>query len=510
MDISFNHEPMIVKQDQDEIQDFLRDASNMPGGHADRVYFPATEDDVIAALAECRRLGLRVTVSGAGTGLAGGRIPFGGGVIATSRMNRIISIDPDALRAIVEPGVILGEFQAEVERLGVFYPPDPTERTCFIGGTIATNSSGARTFKYGPTRNFIEALDIVMADGDRLRIRRGEHRADGNLLRLVTESGRAIDLTLPAYTMPRTKHAAGYFIHPGMDAIDLFIGAEGTLGIVTRIEVRLLRLPEKLFSGIIFFPDERSTLDFVEEARDRSREQGADRGDAVEIEARAMEYIDANSLELIRDSFPTIPEDAAGGAIWIEQETTDETDEALLGLWYGLMLKHGALVDASWFAIGEEDQRRMRHFRHAVPEAVYEQITGQAQTKLGTDMAVPDPHFRELLAFYRDQFQMHDLRNVIYGHIGNSHLHANLFASGDEEFRTAKEVYNRLVDKALSLGGTISAEHGVGKLKTSYLVKMYGQEAIEGMRRLKLGLDPDGILGVGTMFDIIPGPGGAQ
>ncbi|MEP7217496.1 MAG: FAD-binding oxidoreductase, partial [Bacteroidota bacterium] len=459
-----------------------------------------------AALAECRELGLRITVSGAGTGLAGGRVPVGGAVIATSQMKKIVSIDPQHLRAVVEPGVILGEFQAEVEQHGVFYPPDPTERTCFIGGTVATNSSGARTFKYGPTRNFIESLDIVLADGDRLKIRRGEHHAQkhqhGNVLRLVTERGREIDLTLPEYTMPRTKHAAGYFINPGMDAIDLFIGAEGTLGIVTRIEVRLLPLPEKLFSGIIFFPDERATLDFVEEARDRSREQGKHRGDGVEIEARALEYIDANSLELIRDEFPTIPEDAAGGAIWMEQETTEETDEALLELWYELMLKHNALVDASWFAIGEEDQRRMRHFRHAVPEAVYEQITEGAQTKLGTDMAVPDSHFRELLAFYRDQFQMHDLRNVIYGHIGNSHLHANIFARGDKEFRTAKEVYNRLVDKALSLGGTISAEHGVGKLKRSYLATMYGAEAIEGMRRLKLQLDPAGILGTGTMFDI--------
>ncbi len=157
---------MIVKQQQDEIQDFLRDASNMPGGSADRIYVPEDESEVIAAVRECAREGRRLTISGAGTGLAGGRVPFGGAVLATSRLNRIVSIDPEHLRATVEPGVILGEFQREVEGLGGFYPPDPTERSCFMGGTVATNSSGARTFKYGPTRNFIEGLRVVLADGE--------------------------------------------------------------------------------------------------------------------------------------------------------------------------------------------------------------------------------------------------------------------------------------------------------------------------------------------------------
>jgi D-lactate dehydrogenase (cytochrome) len=254
--------------------------------------------------------------------------------------------------------------------------------------------------------------------------------------------------------------------------------------------VRLLPLPEKLFSGVIFFSEESSMLDFVEEARERPGEG-----------ARAIEYLDANSLEMIREKFPTIPEGAAGGAIWFEQETTEETEEALLGAWYEMIVKHNALADDSWFAIGIEDQRKMRSFRHAIPEAVYEYISEHGQTKLGTDMAVPDQHFRELLAFYRKQFAAHGVKNVTYGHIGNSHLHANIFADGDEQRALAKQVYNSLVDKALELGGTISAEHGVGKLKKAYLVKMYGEEAIEAMRRMKRELDPEGRLGKGTMFD---------
>ncbi len=493
---------MIVKQQQDEIQDFLRDASNMPGGSADRIYVPEDESEVIAAVRECAREGRRLTISGAGTGLAGGRVPFGGAVLATSRLNRIVSIDPEHLRATVEPGVILGEFQREVEGLGGFYPPDPTERSCFMGGTVATNSSGARTFKYGPTRNFIEGLRVVLADGDVVHLRRGETLADGRSLSLHTESGRTIALELPDYVMPATKHAAGYFIHPGMDAIDLFIGAEGTLGIVTLIEVRLLPLPEKLFSGVIFFADESSMLDFVDEARSRSRQTRDHGGEHDAIEARALEYIDHNALGMIRAGFPTIPEGAYGGGVWFEQETTEQNEEGLLGAWYDLIVRHNALADDSWFAIGLEDQRRMRSFRHAVPEAVYEYISEHRQTKLGTDMAVPEENFRELLGFYREQFAAHALKNVTYGHIGNCHLHANLFADGEEQFALAKSVYNRLVEKALALGGTISAEHGVGKLKKSYLETMYGPEAIDAMRRMKRALDPDGMIGAGTMFDL--------
>jgi D-lactate dehydrogenase (cytochrome) len=491
---------MIIKQQQDEIHDFLKDASNMPGGAAERIYFPESEAEVVAAIEECGRDGLRLTVSGAGTGLAGGRVPFGGAVLATSRMNRIIAIDPEWMRAVVEPGVILGELQREVESHGVFYPPDPTERNCYMGGTVATNSSGARTFKYGPTRSFIERLRMVLADGDILDLRRGETFADGNRLTLRTEKGRTIELELPTYTMPATKHAAGYYVRPGMDAIDLFIGSEGTLGVVVLIEVKLLPLPAKLFSGVVFFPDEPSTLGFVEEARDRSR-RTRDGGEGG-IEARALEYIDANALAMIRDEFPTIPEAALGGAVWFEQEATEESEEELLGAWYEMIVRHGGLADDSWFAIGLEDQRRMRSFRHAVPEAVYEHISEHRQTKLGTDMAVPDEHFRELLGFYRERFAAYALKNVIYGHIGNSHLHANLFADGEKEFGEAKKLYNELVAKALSLGGTISAEHGVGKLKKSYLVDLYGEEAIAAMRRLKLTLDPGGMLGAGTMFDL--------
>src|SRR6266567_4214589 len=174
--------------------------------------------------------------------------------------------------ATTEAGVILRDLQNAVEDKGLIYPPDPTERGCFLGGNIATNASGSRTFKYGPTRNYVERLKIVLATGEVINIRRGEHHAgeDGRIA-IGLPSGRAIEAKLPSYRMPRVrKHASGYFVAPGMDLIDLFIGSEGTLGVIVEAELRLLPKPVGVLSGVVFFASEDNLLAFVREARERS------------------------------------------------------------------------------------------------------------------------------------------------------------------------------------------------------------------------------------------------
>src|SRR5690349_6053222 len=162
---------MQVKSNPDEIQSFLTDASFIRDGYADRVVLPETIEEVSEVLAAANRDRSPVTVSGAGTGTVGGRVPFGGIVLATDRLNHIKSIEND--RAVAEAGVILADFQRAVDQKGLLYPPDPTERGAYLGGTVATNASGARTFKYGPTRNYIERLKVVLASGKVLDLGRG-------------------------------------------------------------------------------------------------------------------------------------------------------------------------------------------------------------------------------------------------------------------------------------------------------------------------------------------------
>jgi D-lactate dehydrogenase (cytochrome) len=475
----------------------------MQGGRAARVVFPETTEEVAEVLAEAARDGVPVTVAGAGTGIVGGRVPFGGLVLATERLNRIKEIvrERDGGWAIAEAGVVLADFQRAVREHSLIYPPDPTEWSCYLGGTIATNASGARTFKYGATRNFVRRLKVALSTGDVLNLRRGEYVADAvdRTLRLPLSGGRSIEARLPSYSMPQTrKHASGYYVEPGLDAVDLFVGSEGTLGVVTEIEVKLLPLPEGVLSGIVFFASEEDLLAFVREARAasfRTREEKLP--DA--IDARALEFFDAESLNLLRAHKSRVPSSAVG-AIFFEQETTARTESVLQELWLDLLERHNALVDDSWFATNEHDRKGLSEFRHLLPVLVNEWLTRHNQRKVSTDMAVPDEEFPGMLMFYKERLLASRLKYVIFGHIGDNHVHVNIMPRDEKEAARARELYLQFVRRAVEVKGTISAEHGIGKLKRNYLALLYGEERLREMAAMKRAFDPNCILGRGNIF----------
>ncbi|HEX8187842.1 MAG TPA: FAD-binding oxidoreductase [Pyrinomonadaceae bacterium] len=510
---------MLIKREQDEIQSFLADASNTAGGRAERVLFPESAEEVARALAEASREGTPVTVAGAGTGIVGGRVPYGGAVLSTARLNRVGEFVREVSgggRATAGAGVVLSDFQREAKARGLLYPPDPTEWSCFIGGTVATNASGARTFKYGPTRSYVRALRVALTTGDLLELRRGQlfAGADGSV-KIPLGGGRSVEARLPTYTMPATrKHAAGYFTRPGMDLIDLFVGSEGTLGVVTEAELSLLPQPEGVLSGVVFFQAEGPLLDFVREARERSLETRAkSHGGAPPagegIDARALEYFDAEALNFLRERYPLVPLGAAG-AVFFEQETTEATEEELTGGWLELVEKHHALADESWFGTNEHDRAEMSAFRHALPVMVNEWLARRGQRKVSTDMAVPDAAFPEMLRFYKETLRAGRLAYVIFGHIGDNHVHVNILPRDDAEQAAARETYGRFVERAVSLGGTLSAEHGVGKIKREYLRALYGERHLREMAELKRAFDPACVLGRGNVFpeEFLPAPGG--
>ncbi|HEV8588513.1 MAG TPA: FAD-binding oxidoreductase [Pyrinomonadaceae bacterium] len=509
---------MITKTQPDEIQDYLTDASYLRGGHAARVVFPETAEGVAEIMADATQTKTPVTVSGAGTGTVAGRVPFGGIVIATDKLNRIKSItsQPSGGRIVAEAGVRLIDLQRAVDAEGLLYPPDPTERSCFLGGNIATNASGARTFKYGPTRDYVEALTIALTTGDVLKIRRGEIHADDRQLTIPFPAGGAIKAQLPSYSMPRVrKHASGYFVAPGMDVIDLFVGSEGTLGVIVEAELRLIPKPQGLLSGIVFFDDDDQLLAFVRDSRERSlasrgssptvREgsgvssPSADEGNSGNLDARALEYFDYESLRFLREKYPTVPEQAVG-AVFFEQETTRAQEDLLMSEWLDLIEQNHALADQSWFATNDNDQAKLREFRHAVPVLMNEWFAKYQQRKVSTDMALPDDTFAEMLRFYQENLRGGDLRYTIFGHIGDNHVHVNILPRNDDEAGRAWEIYHRFIRRAVELGGTISAEHGIGKLKREYLRELYGEEHLREMAALKQAFDPAGILGRGNMF----------
>jgi FAD/FMN-containing dehydrogenase len=366
--------------------------------------------------------------------------------------------------------VLLRDLHAAAQSTGQLYPPDPTETGASIGGTIATNASGSRSLKYGATRRWIERLRVILADGRLIDCGRGD----------------AIDFDCGAIPLPQvTKNTAGYLLRPGMDWIDLFTGSEGTLGVVTETRLRLLPAPPKVLAGVVFFASDESALDAVEYWRGTTQ-------------ARMLEYFDAPSLALLRPRFPEIPIEACA-AILFDQELQSE-DDPELDQWLARIEVPGALRD-SWFAVSAADRERFRRFRHALPELVNDTVRREGTLKMGTDYAVPLAANREMLAYYRRRLEEEfPGRYVIFGHIGDAHVHVNLFSSPDAPDK-ATGLILEFAGKAVELGGTVSAEHGLGRRKAHLLKLQYALKHLEAMRAVKRRLDPGNILGRGVLWE---------
>ena len=426
----------------------IEDASGYRG-QADELLSPATEQELVEIVLR----GRPITLVGAGTGVTGGSVPHGGYAVS---MQRFQKIEIDKGRARVGAGVSLEALAAAAGRTGQFYAPDPTEWTASVGGTIATNASGSRSFLYGDTRRHVLALRVVMATGEVREFRRGDQ----------------VDFDVPAIPLPRTtKNTAGYPLQPGMDWVDLFIGAEGTLGIVVEAELQLLPVPEDLLTGVVFFPSEDQALDAVEAWRSVAG-------------LRMLEYCDGASLALVGNS--------AAAALIIEQADGDPEE------WLDRLEAAGALLDDSWFGMSAQDRERFRKFRHSIPEKVNDTVRRRGFQKMGSDYAVPLDRNREMMAYYRQRLEDNA---VIFGHIGDAHVHVNILPRDEEEVLEGRALMVEFARKAVELGGTVSAEHGLGKRKRYLLALQYTAEQIAAMRAVKARLDPANLLGRGNLFE---------
>ena len=454
------------KFDGEANSSYLEDASGFRG-HAERVIVALDESEVIAALREASAAGVPVTVAGAGTGVTGARVPLGGWVLSLKKLTRL---EIHRGYAIAGAGVILRDLHAAAQASGQFYPPDPTETSASVGGTIATNASGSRSLKYGATRRWIERLRVVLADGRSLDVARGD----------------AIDFDTGTIPRPSvTKNTAGYLLCPGMDWIDLFAGSEGTLGVVTEAYLRLLPAPAGALAGVVFFADDEAALDAVEDWR-------------AHAAPRMLEYFDFASLELLRNRFPEVPA-AARAAILFEQELDADHDPDASESWLTRIEAAGGLEE-SWLAVSTSDRERFRRFRHALPEIVNDTVRRNGTLKMGTDHAVPFDRNREMLAYYRRRLdQQFPGRYVIFGHIGDAHVHVNMLPAA-EEAPLAAMLLEEFARQAVALGGTVSAEHGLGKRKAHLLRLQYSPAQLDVMRRVKLRLDPQNLLGRGTLW----------
>lgn len=529
----------LVVESRDRIAEsyaaYLTDESGYGPSSCDRIVFARSEQDVADALLDAVSRGGEITVSGARTGIVGGAVPARGTLLSVVEMKRVLGVRrlPDgSFTVLAEPGISIAALKERIgkkdvadagsltpagrDALDAFlaagplcYPPDPTEDTAHLGASVATNASGARSFRYGATRSHVRRVRVVLAGGEVLDIERGACLEKGGGFEVATLGGSVIAVPAPRYPMPGIKNAAGYYSAPGMDLLDLFIGSEGTLGVITEVEALLSPPPASVLSALAFFPSDDDAVAFVRHARGDSPDGPPPRG----VAPIALEFFDSRSLRFLRErkreqgdssSIPELPADA-GAAVHFEQDFSEEDLSELCSAWESVLAAHGSSMERTWGGMDDADLARLRALRHSLPEEVNSAVARAKAAhpeihKVGTDIAVPPEALEGMFRLYRETLEGTGLDYVVFGHIGDSHLHLNIIPRTTDELRIAKSLALRFAEHAVAAGGTVSGEHGIGKLKHDFLRVQYGDDGLSQMAAVKRALDPRGILNRGVML----------
>jgi len=424
---------------------------------------PESVEEVVELLRRATTDRTPITCAGAQTSTTAASITDKGILLSLRSLDRIAAIDERARTVKVGPGALVGEIKRAAAANGLLFAPDPTsEEESTIGGAIACNASGARTFKYGATRKHVQGLKVVMASGELMEFRRT------NL----------------------EKNTVGYaFAH---DPIDWFIGSEGTLGTIVEAELALLPLPAHVVGLAIFFWTEDEAMKFVVSTRESRT-----------VTPRCIEYFDDQAMRIARASASggALPE-GAGAMVYVEEEVGDDLD-SVLGRWGELVDSNATDFEPLVFD-GEARLREARQFRHSVPSTMndrgarYRDAGGR---KVSTDWAVPYQKLGEAVRIARALATERRVEQaIIYGHAGNGHPHQNFIARDARELATIEEVVEQTLRRVLTLGGTVAAEHGIGKIKRRWLPLQMNGLQIAMMTAVKRELDPRGILAPGNIL----------
>jgi D-lactate dehydrogenase (cytochrome) len=503
-----------------DVTSFLEDAAHFPGGHASGVVQPRTVDEVVDAV----RSASSVLAVGAQSSLTGGATPRGERVLSTTRMDAILEETTDTLR--VQAGVTVAAMQEHLAARGAWFPPAPTFTGACAGGIVATNAAGAATFKYGSTRDWVEALTVVLADGSVFRIRRGEIVATAGCLEFA---GRRVPV--PRYHMPAVvKRSAGYYATEGMDLIDLFIGSEGTLGVIVDVTFRVLAPAPAFATAFVSCDSEAQGIALATALRNASLATRASR-DPRGIEVSAIEHMDRRCIEiLIEDGVAArenvaipdssqmlmlvqleLPPDTTAEAAYeqIAAAATRTAADTPLVRFCRLLDSFNLLARTELALPG--DKRRVEQLlrvREAVPAGVNHRVGVAKRTmderiaKTAADMIVPFEHFGEMQAIYRRGFESRGLDYAIWGHISDGNVHPNVIPRSFEDVEKGYDAILEFGREVARLGGCPLAEHGVGRnpVKQALLRQLYGEDGIDDMRAVKRVFDPEWKLAPGVIF----------
>lgn len=436
-----------VSTAQAEIDLHAHDQSHHEAHRAEVVIFPQTGQAVADTLRLANEHRIPVTPWGVGTGLEGNSIPLYGGILMSfERMNRIVAVHADDFQVTVQPGIGHKDLNAELARYGLFFPPDPGANAT-VGGMLANNAAGIRTVRYGASKDNVLRMEVALADG-----------------RLIQVGSRSV------------KQASGY------DLLHLFVGSEGTLGVITEATLKLVPVPSLMSAVVASFPTVEAAVETVVAVRGSG------------LDPAALEFVDAAHCRMLRETdgvnlvdFPTL---------FMEFHAAHEsTLEAGLEMVRQICEELGALsIHATTDAA---ERKRLWHARHHSYEIMVRSHPDKHFFIM--DVAVPISAYPALISYV--EMLKRETQTVAYmiGHAGDGNIHVEFPYANEAEYARTMELNDRIVLKALELGGTATGEHGVGIGKSRYMRREHG-ESLDVMRTIKMALDPNGILNPGKIF----------
>ena len=417
----------------------------------DAVVFPKSAEEISLILKLANKEAFPVIPRGAGSGFSGGSLPVEGGVVVSlERMNKILKIDTDNLIAIVEPGVVTGDFQEEAENMGLFYPPDPSSlKFCTIGGNIAECAGGPRAVKYGVTKDYVLGLEVVLPTGE------------------IINTG-----------VQTAKGVVGY------DLTKLMVGSEGTLGIVTKAVLKLLPLPEATKTMFAVFSDMRDAANTVSKII------------SSKIIPSTLEFMDKESIGCVAGYLPPDLSGSIEAALLIEVDGDKDLIEKEALLIRGICMENSA-TDVR-IAGNRQEAKALWQARRAISPS----MAKLKPNKINEDIVVPRSKIPDAIMGTRDIARKYNIIIANFGHAGDGNIHVNVMIdkSNSNEFERGKKAVEDIFRLVLSLGGTISGEHGIGTAKMPYIGMELSPAAIDVMRRVKQVLDPKGVLNPGKIF----------
>ncbi len=442
--------PQHVTVQHDDLANYSSDATRLEF-MADAVAFPRNSDEISRILLLANKDYFPVVPRGAGSGKSGGALPVKGGlVLAMERLNGILSIDQDNLIAKVEPGVITAHLQEEVEKVGLFYPPDPASlNISTIGGNVAECAGGLRAVKYGVTRDYVLGLTVVLPTGE------------------IIKTG-----------VETAKGVVGY------DLTRLIVGSEGTLAVITSINLRLIPKPATKKTMIAFFHDVSSAVQTVSHII-RNK-----------IVPTTLEFLDRASIDCVREDMKLLIPTKAGALLLIEVDGDEALAAQEAKKVHEICTESGVIRFQA--ASGKEEAERLWESRRNVSNALLK----LRPDKVSEDVVVPRTRMAQLVSFLDQLGQKYQLPIPAYGHAGDGNIHVNILLDKNnaEEVKNANAAVKELFGRVIEMGGTISGEHGIGITKAPYLEMEIPVPALQLMSRLKRAFDPLDILNPGKIF----------